>query len=67
MQNDKDFMEAVHLYPLKSALGESRSDMHSKEETNMWWNSNSRHSARTASGHYSDGQVDTRDDDDGRR
>jgi len=35
MKNDKDFMEAIHLYPLKSALGESRSDMHSQEETNI--------------------------------
>jgi len=35
MQNDKDFMEAIHLYPLKSALGESRSDMHSEEKTNI--------------------------------
>lgn len=33
-QNDKDFMEAIHLYPLNSVLGKSRSDMHS-EETNI--------------------------------
>jgi len=31
-QNDKDFMEAIHLYPLNSALGESRNDMHPEEE-----------------------------------
>jgi hypothetical protein len=35
MQNDKDIMEAIHLYPLNSALGDSRSDMHSEEETNI--------------------------------
>jgi hypothetical protein len=35
MQNDKDFMEAIHLYPSNSALGESRSDMHAEEETNI--------------------------------
>jgi hypothetical protein len=35
MQNDKDFMEAINLYPLNSTLGENRSDMHSEEETNI--------------------------------
>lgn len=28
-------MEAIHLYPLNSALGESRSDMHPEEETHI--------------------------------